>query len=98
MFIFIFLNFIFYYDKLIELIKENKYIIIFFLYTLLINIFWYIIDSEFSYIKGVVYNFFNLLVFLSILIVLNNNKDFLKNMNKGLSASVLIQYFIYFIF
>lgn len=98
LFLFFFLNFVFYYDKLIELIKENKYIIIFFLYTLLINIFWYIIDFEFSYIKGVVYNFFNLLVFLSILIVLNNNKDFLKNINKGLCASVLIQYFIYFIF
>ena len=34
LFVFLFLNFVFYYDKLIELIKENKYIIIFFIYII----------------------------------------------------------------
>ena len=98
LFLILFFNFIFYSDKIIELLKENKYIIFFFLYTLLLNIFWFIVDSETSFIKGAAYNFFNLLVFLIIQLVLYNNKNFINYLTNGIYASVLIQYFIYFLF
>jgi hypothetical protein len=74
--IFSVLIFIFYNNKII--ISDSKYLILFVIYSTLINILFYYYRMDFSFVVSIIYWIFNLLLFLALVSfsLLNVNKFF----------------------
>ncbi len=81
--------------KKAHLESSDRYFIVFLVGVILINLFYYFRYFNFSFIRSILFFFFN---FLVIIIVRNNYSDgFLKGLEKVCKFNILLQLFIFII-
>ena len=90
-------TFIFYQDFK-KIIFENLFIVLFFIYSIFLNSLLLIYNFEFSFIKGILYNSFNLFVFLNFLLFLKINKNSIFHIRNAIIISTIFQFFILIMF